>query len=119
LTPRGEPKFSLELWNKHEAMLGEESLTNNSVEGCNSSWYAGLPANPSLFTVLQHFGMRDSWLEHVVKEAYLATGGFSTTRNKRDIHRDKQKMDLHSLCEDFENTIHVGYLNAMVVLVDH
>jgi hypothetical protein len=100
-------------------MLGEENLTNNSVEGFNSSWCAGLPANPSLFTVLQHFGERDSWSEHAVKEAYLATGGSSTTRHKRDVLRDKQKMDLRSLCENFENMTPVGYLNAVVGLVDH
>ncbi len=99
-------------------MLGEESLTNNSVEGFNSSWSAGLPAHPSLFTVLQHFSERDSWSEHAVKEAYLATGG-STTRHKRDALKDKQKMDLRSLCENFENMTPVGYLNAVVGLVEH
>jgi hypothetical protein len=54
-----------------------------------------------------------------VKEAYLATGGSSTTRHKRDVLRDKQKMDLRSLCENFENMNPVGYLNAVVGLVDH
>ena len=119
MTPRGEPKFSLESWNKHDAMLGEESLTNNSVEGFNSSWCAGLPAHPSLFTVLQHFGERDSWSEQTVKEAYLATGGSSTRNKSRDAIRDKRNKDLRSLCENFENMTPVGYLNAVVGLVEH
>jgi hypothetical protein len=54
-----------------------------------------------------------------VKEVYLASGDSSTTRNKRDILRDKRKMDLRSLCENFENMTPVGYLNAVVGLVDH
>jgi hypothetical protein len=119
LTPRGELKFSLESRNKHEAMLGEEGLTNNSVEGFNSSLSAGLPANHSIFTALQHFGEHDSWSEHAVKEAYLATGGSSTTRNKKEALRDKRKMDLRSLCENFKNMTPVGYWNAVVGLVEH
>jgi hypothetical protein len=91
---------------------------HKELEGFNSSWCAGLPAHPSLFTVLQHFGERDSWPEHAGKEAYLATGG-SYTRPKRDALRDKRKMDLHSLCENFENMTPVGYLNPVVGLVGH
>jgi hypothetical protein len=54
-----------------------------------------------------------------VKEAYLATGGSSTRNKSRDALRDKRKMDLRSLCENFENMTPVGYLNAMVGLVEH
>jgi hypothetical protein len=47
---------------------------------------------------------------------YLATGGPSTKNKGRDAQRNKRKLDLRLLRENFRNMTPVVYLNAVVGL---
>jgi hypothetical protein len=47
---------------------------------------------------------------------YLATGGSSTKNKGRDAQRNKRKLDLRLLRENFRSMTPVVYLNAVVGL---
>ncbi len=71
---RRHPLFLILLWNKTEALLAGHQLTNNAYEGAYHALNASVGPNPSLYVVLEHFVIEDSWAEKSLREDSLAVG---------------------------------------------
>ena len=57
---RGKPMFDYGLWNKHDSVLMDLPSTNNFCEGYNNAFKRCLPANASVWVLIDRFREEDS-----------------------------------------------------------
>ena len=110
--------FPISIWNKYEQIMSDNFvLTNNHLEGFNSSWAPSIPKSASVWTVIDAFQREES----------LARATYSeTVRNIHNPHNAARtkaqecKMNqLHSLCENFYQIIPNDYLESIANLLSN
>lgn len=62
---RGRPMFAYDLWNKHDSVVNKLATTNNFCEGYNNAFKRCLPANPSVWVLIDRFREEESMVKKI------------------------------------------------------
>jgi hypothetical protein len=111
---RRPPLFLIPSWNKTEALLAGHQLTNNTCEGANHAWNASVGPNPSLYVVLEHFNIEDSWAEKSLQEDSLAVGRNAQAGQSRTLDQTYQRKDTQNIAKDFANMKPKAFMDMIV-----
>jgi hypothetical protein len=106
-------------WNKYQDVLDGVDITNNRVEGFNSSWTASLSKQPSLCTALEGFLQKEAWAETILREDAVAVGGNAMNDNSRRLQAVQRRQDLKTLCEAFHTMPLAIYTDSQIKLFVH
>ena len=96
---RQVPLFPIESWNKHNAVLNGEPLTNNYAESFNHGFASSVETSPNLLNIITAFQRKDSWAEKTLQEESLAVGVQMDQRKRRVSDREARRLDLQLVAE--------------------
>jgi hypothetical protein len=92
-----------------------KGTTNNISESYNSSWTNSLSRRPTLYTILEHFALKDSWAEKTLQEDSVAVGGNALEHSKNcSLQRVQRTLDLQAVCQDMENVTPAEYRKRLI-----
>jgi hypothetical protein len=102
-------------WNHYSDVMEGNGTTNNISESYNSSWTSSLSRRPTLYTILEHFALKDSWAEKILQEDCVAVGGNALENSKtRSLQRVQRALDLQAVCQDVENVTPAEYMKRLI-----
>jgi hypothetical protein len=116
---RRQPIFSIETWNKYQDIVDDVEITNNKMEGFNSGWASSMSRQPSLYTVLEGFLLKDIGAKSTIDEDVVAVGGNNMQHNRsRHQLAIQRRQDLKALCTSFHSLQLPDYMEHLIKFFD-
>ena len=110
--PRRKPRIPLEIWNKHQSVMMNEELTNNSSENWNSVSKIGLNMNPNIWVILNMFKREESLARTKINSTALGTAAIDHPARRKKVQEKREK--LRRVLEQFDKVSVEDFMNMVV-----
>jgi hypothetical protein len=116
---RRQPIYTVSTWSKFQDILDDVEITNNRMEGFNSGWASSMSRNPSLYTVLEGFLLKETGAKTTIDEDVIGVGGNGMQANcSRHLQAVQRRLDLKALCTSFHSLQLSVYMDSLVKFFD-
>jgi MULE transposase domain len=114
---RKRPGYPTEMWNKYEATLEGQPRTNNNVEAYNRAFSLSVPANATVWSLVDRFLMEESLAKQSLLQAARGNGS-PEEKKSRTIQQASREAEFQAAVDNFGKVPLKLYLQNLLNFFD-